>query len=697
MLISIAHCYSAYARIIRAEPGATVFGYQVTGGTDIDSNGYPDITVSDLSGDLVTSYWSSPLVNVTFDLKNRREALDILGDSDRVCQLSENVNLACFDITPCFQFDSKFGNVTRFALSYTVTVDGTKSRAAHYQVDSVSGDATLGGSSYTDIVTVEAPGEAGRVCAPPLTFALSADFTDTSPISVQFSIDDSPQPLALDSTPSSDELGGALHPILRRYLRGDVPMPLSLEYDINFNVNCSSGASLECEPVYQLSIQEDFMSDDNTLVLASANVFGYRVNVSNTAGDDGLSPTLVVQLPRGMVLENSVSLSPSAVTECNSRLINDQLSNFTTAVECALRNPTLAGKTLQLELFFGFNLSGIPLDTESLEFTFLLSETMGSAQCECVCGCGISSVVSEERYIAFRNTIYRNASTIPLNETGPLLNFRVSVRNSREATNGTAFPRTTLLIHLPVEHRDFPLLIPTEIVATSGTINCSHYQAIPRRLSVIQEPAGFIPPWTGPPPPIDPACNSMGQFTFGVILCTIADLGPTPGPPAELTLFARLFSPGVQFVGDLTIYSQLIKETLLPRQGEDSVTQSTVSFLVSPAVTEVAQECVPYWVVVVAVVVGIIVLVAIISILALCGLFRRWYKNKKSGDMSNGVEQTDSEFFQRRTIPPIPGITQSGAGQPELTSYVATGEAVDEEKEKEAEAEEEAELERERA
>ncbi len=63
--------------------------------------------------------------------------------------------------------------------------------------------------------------------------------------------------------------------------------------------------------------------------------------------------------------------------------------------------------------------------------------------------------------------------------------------------------------------------------------------------------------------------------------------------------------------------------------------------------------------------------------------------------MSNGVEQTDSEFFQRRTIPPIPGITQSGAGQPELTSYVVTGEAVDEEKEKEAEAEEEAELERE--
>ncbi len=75
------------------ELGTSVFGYMVTGGADIDDNGYPDITISDLSGDHVTSYRTSPLVNVTFDLDERRETLDILGDSDRVCPLSDNVNL----------------------------------------------------------------------------------------------------------------------------------------------------------------------------------------------------------------------------------------------------------------------------------------------------------------------------------------------------------------------------------------------------------------------------------------------------------------------------------------------------------------------------------------------------------------------------------------------------------------------------
>ncbi len=48
-------------------------------------------------------------------------------------------------------------------------------------------------------------------------------------------------------------------------------------------------------------------SESERLVLASGNVFGYRVNVTNKADDDGLSPTLVVQLSQGVLLEEAVS------------------------------------------------------------------------------------------------------------------------------------------------------------------------------------------------------------------------------------------------------------------------------------------------------------------------------------------------------------------------------------------------------
>lgn len=62
--------------------------------------------------------------------------------------------------------------------------------------------------------------------------------------------------------------------------------------------------------------------------------------------------------------------------------------------------------------------------------------------------------------------------------------------------------------------------------------------------------------------------------------------------------------------------------------------------------------------------------------------------------IGNGDDQTDSELFQRRAIPPIPGITGNGRGEPQLMSYVVTDEVLDDES-KEKEAEEEAELEKE--
>ena len=90
--------------------------------------------------------------------------------------------------------------------------------------------------------------------------------------------------------------------------------------------------------------------------------------------------------------------------------------------------------------------------------------------------------VAQERYRASRTILYRNSSTLPLNQTGPQVNLQVSVRNTRDSTNGTAFPRTTLLIHLPIEFRDTPLLIPTSVVVTSGEAVCSHSNAVPSGL-----------------------------------------------------------------------------------------------------------------------------------------------------------------------------------------------------------------------
>lgn len=125
-----------YIQTIPATPDSLAFGYTISGGLDIDDNGYPDITISDLSGSHVTSFRAAPLVNVTLSFSNEKRVLDLVGDADRLCPFSENVKLQCFNVTPCFSFESKYGNVTQFGeynynLHTTFSADGRYTNHIH--------------------------------------------------------------------------------------------------------------------------------------------------------------------------------------------------------------------------------------------------------------------------------------------------------------------------------------------------------------------------------------------------------------------------------------------------------------------------------------------------------------------------------------------------------------------------------------
>ena len=89
-------------------PNSKAFGYSLSGGLDIDSNGYADVSIGDLSGNHVTTFRSSPLVTVMMEFQDLRSLLDIAGDADRRCPLAQGgrVNLLCFDVTPCFYYES---------------------------------------------------------------------------------------------------------------------------------------------------------------------------------------------------------------------------------------------------------------------------------------------------------------------------------------------------------------------------------------------------------------------------------------------------------------------------------------------------------------------------------------------------------------------------------------------------------------
>lgn len=97
--------------------------------------------------------------------------------------------------------------------------------------------------------------------------------------------------------------------------------------------------------------------------------------------------------------------------------------------------------------------------------------------------------VAEESYQAYRSIHFiKDITTIPLNETGPLINLRTSIENARHTNNGTAVPQSILKIYIPVEvvdrggRRSRPLIVPTEVLTGLENVNCSHYDAIPSGL-----------------------------------------------------------------------------------------------------------------------------------------------------------------------------------------------------------------------
>lgn len=92
--------------------------------------------------------------------------------------------------------------------------------------------------------------------------------------------------------------------------------------------------------------------------------------------------------------------------------------------------------------------------------------------------------IAQEEYRATRSAVvFPNVSLLNLDQLGPQVTFITLLQNSRTASTGTAFPRSTLFIHVPKELvvRDgsvVPLLVPFDVVINNEGSNCSHFQAI---------------------------------------------------------------------------------------------------------------------------------------------------------------------------------------------------------------------------
>lgn len=83
------------------------FGYSLKGATDIDENGYPDLVVGAFGADRAILYRSRPVVTVNAILEVNPA---ILNPESKTCSLTNGAMVSCFDVKFCLKASAK-GNV----------------------------------------------------------------------------------------------------------------------------------------------------------------------------------------------------------------------------------------------------------------------------------------------------------------------------------------------------------------------------------------------------------------------------------------------------------------------------------------------------------------------------------------------------------------------------------------------------------
>ncbi|XP_047487333.1 integrin alpha-PS1-like isoform X2 [Penaeus chinensis] len=112
------------AQVIRAEdmPGVpyNAFGYSLSGGMDLDGNGYPDLLTSSFCSDRVLLIRARPIIDIQTKVQSQNNQLENIDPSKKGCIEDISSPETCFSFDACFKMDNDAGTKTVLRLKYTI-------------------------------------------------------------------------------------------------------------------------------------------------------------------------------------------------------------------------------------------------------------------------------------------------------------------------------------------------------------------------------------------------------------------------------------------------------------------------------------------------------------------------------------------------------------------------------------------------
>ncbi|XP_035526753.1 integrin alpha-6-like isoform X1 [Morone saxatilis] len=346
------------SQVLSGQPvGARMFGYSLAGNMDLDANSYPDLAVGSLS-DSVFVYRARPVINIKKVIKFSPEKIDL---TKKNCG-----NTFCLEVEACFTYTA---NPASYAPSLTVKY--TLEADADRRKNSLIPRATFLDSehSYKSEGTITMKSKGKKQCLKQ-QLAIQENIKDKLhgiPIDVSVDIQEGKRKRRQSPTPQ-------LSPVL------DASEPMSTRSEVHF-LKEGCGSDNVCRSNLQVKYRYGYRAlDEDTFTplelengvpvisLSDQKNIALEVTVTNLNGDDAYEASVIASFPSSLTY---------STYRPQTNLVNCVANTNGSQADCELGNPFKRGSETTFYIILGT--SGISPDTTEVEID-LKPETTSEQQ-----------------------------------------------------------------------------------------------------------------------------------------------------------------------------------------------------------------------------------------------------------------------------------------------------------------------------
>uniref|UniRef100_A0A6Q2XBL4 Integrin alpha-2 domain-containing protein n=1 Tax=Esox lucius TaxID=8010 RepID=A0A6Q2XBL4_ESOLU len=586
------------AQILEGKPNnIRLFGYSLAGNMDLDKNSYPDIAIGSLS-DVVLVYRAKPIISIKKDVKITPKEIDL---TKKTCG-----NNICLTVEACFTYKANPASYSPKLSIYTFESEaerrkqGLPSRVIFLNKSHTDQDFQSSG-------TLDLRGQNKRMCTK-TKIRLQDNIRDklrAIPIEVTVGIQGTKRQKRQNGLPQ-------LVPVL------DNSQPSKVVTEVNFlkegcgNDNiCQSNVQLEYRFCSKESNQDIFLplpmeNGLPVISLSDQKDIALEVLVRNRNGDDAHEAKLVGTFPNA--LSYSGFRSQKTTRDKPVLCLANQNGSQT---ECELGNPFK--RDSEVTFYIILSTAGISLNTTEIHIDLELQTTstqdkMGrvKAKAKVVIELLLSVAgVARPSQVYFGGDVKGESAIKTEEEIGSLIDYEFKIINLGKPLK--SFGTASLNIHWPKENVDGKWLLYLVRISTTGLeeIPCSPETEINSLKSIIMKASGY-----------DARCV--------IVKCPLQGLDSN----AVIVLRSRLWNATfLENYASLNYLEIIVKASIsLDTPAKNMVlrnAETQVRLTVFPEKAVAQYGGVPWWIILVAVLAGILMLALLVFLLWKCGFFQR--------------------------------------------------------------------------